>query len=94
MFYCKLPHSVHIILFLNPLHLSQVHLSDPLELFKFLSLVWGYGSNLGDQLDCKVNAILQTQALYVGRAILSAQPGKTLTLLASGSSPGSLENCI
>uniref|UniRef100_A0A8K9UNL2 HEAT repeat-containing protein 1 n=1 Tax=Oncorhynchus mykiss TaxID=8022 RepID=A0A8K9UNL2_ONCMY len=87
LFYCKLPHSVHIILFLNPLHLSQVHLSDPLELFKFLSLVWGYGSNLGDQLDCKVNAILQTQALYVGRAILSAQPGKTLTLLASGSSP-------
>uniref|UniRef100_A0A8C8GVB2 HEAT repeat-containing protein 1 n=1 Tax=Oncorhynchus tshawytscha TaxID=74940 RepID=A0A8C8GVB2_ONCTS len=67
--------------------LFQVHLSDPLELFKFLSLVWGYGSNLGDQLDCKVNAILQTQALYVGRAILSAQPGKTLTLLASGSSP-------
>uniref|UniRef100_A0A673YEQ4 HEAT repeat-containing protein 1 n=1 Tax=Salmo trutta TaxID=8032 RepID=A0A673YEQ4_SALTR len=67
--------------------LFQVHLSDPLELFKFLSLVWGYGSNLGDQLDCKVNAILQTQALYVGRALLSAQPGKTLTLLASGSSP-------
>ncbi|XP_055746724.1 HEAT repeat-containing protein 1 isoform X1 [Salvelinus fontinalis] len=67
--------------------LFQVHLSDPMELFKFLSLVWGYGSNLGDQLDCKVNAILQTQALYVGRALLSAQPGKTLTLLASGSSP-------
>ncbi|XP_041714076.2 HEAT repeat-containing protein 1 isoform X2 [Coregonus clupeaformis] len=67
--------------------LFQVHLSDPLELFKFLSLVWGYGSNLGDQLDCKVNAILQTQALYVGRALLSAQPRKTLALLASGSSP-------
>ncbi|XP_051959284.1 HEAT repeat-containing protein 1 [Xyrauchen texanus] len=67
--------------------LLQVHLSDPMTLFKFLSLLWGYNSNLGDQLDCRVNAILQTQALYVGKALLSCQPIKTLNLLASGSSP-------
>uniref|UniRef100_A0A6Q2WUA3 HEAT repeat-containing protein 1 n=1 Tax=Esox lucius TaxID=8010 RepID=A0A6Q2WUA3_ESOLU len=68
-------------------HLAQVHLSDPRELFNFLCLLWGYGSNLGDQLDCKVNAVLQTQALYVGGALLGAQPGASLKLLAAGQSP-------
>uniref|UniRef100_A0A6Q2YKF7 HEAT repeat-containing protein 1 n=1 Tax=Esox lucius TaxID=8010 RepID=A0A6Q2YKF7_ESOLU len=68
--------------------LFQVHLSDPRELFNFLCLLWGYGSNLGDQLDCKVNAVLQTQALYVGGALLGAQPGASLKLLAAGQSPG------
>ncbi|XP_030629489.1 HEAT repeat-containing protein 1 [Chanos chanos] len=67
--------------------LLQVHLSDPLELFRFLSLLWGYSCNLGDQLDCKVSAVLQTQALYVGKALLSTQTVKTLNLLASTSSP-------
>ncbi|XP_036376932.1 HEAT repeat-containing protein 1 isoform X2 [Megalops cyprinoides] len=67
--------------------LIQVHLSDPCELFKFLSLLWGYCRNLGDQLDCRVSAVLQTQALYVGRALLSAQTGKTLQTLGSASSP-------
>uniref|UniRef100_A0A6Q2XAX1 HEAT repeat-containing protein 1 n=1 Tax=Esox lucius TaxID=8010 RepID=A0A6Q2XAX1_ESOLU len=67
--------------------LFQVHLSDPRELFNFLCLLWGYGSNLGDQLDCKVNAVLQTQALYVGGALLGAQPGASLKLLAAGQSP-------
>lgn len=43
---------------------------------------------MGDQLDCRVSAILQTQALYVGKALLCNQPVKTLNLLASGSSPG------
>lgn len=33
-FYDQLSHFVHIIPFLNPLHLSQVHLSYPLELFQ------------------------------------------------------------
>uniref|UniRef100_A0A673MTJ6 HEAT repeat-containing protein 1 n=1 Tax=Sinocyclocheilus rhinocerous TaxID=307959 RepID=A0A673MTJ6_9TELE len=64
-----------------------VHLNEPITLFKFLSLLWGYNSNLGDQLDCRVSAILQTQALYVGKALLCSQPVKTLNLLASGSSP-------
>ncbi|XP_050980668.1 HEAT repeat-containing protein 1 [Labeo rohita] len=67
--------------------LLQVHLNEPGTLFKFLSLLWGYNSNLGDQLDCRVSAILQTQALYVGKALLSNQPVKTLNMLASGSSP-------
>ncbi|XP_067286406.1 HEAT repeat-containing protein 1 [Pseudorasbora parva] len=67
--------------------LIQVHLNEPITMFKFLSLLWGYNSNLGDQLDCRVSAILQTQALYVGNALLCNQPKKTLNLLASGSSP-------
>ncbi|KAJ8404760.1 hypothetical protein AAFF_G00331470 [Aldrovandia affinis] len=67
--------------------LFQVHLGDPSELFKFLSLLWGYSGNLVDQLDCRVSAVLQTQALYVGRALLSAHTAKTLSMLASNSSP-------
>lgn len=67
--------------------LVQVHLSDPLELFKFLSLLWGYNSNHGDQLDVRVSALLQTQVLYVGRALLGTLPGTTLAQLASASSP-------
>lgn len=70
------------------LFILQVHLKEPLTLFKFLSLLWGYNSNLGDQLDCRVSAILQTQALYVGKALLCKQPIKTLNVLASGASPG------
>lgn len=57
-------------------------------LFRFLCVLWGYGSNHGDQLDIKVGAILQTQALYVGRALLGAQPAATLEQLASVDSPG------
>ncbi|ROL40980.1 HEAT repeat-containing protein 1 [Anabarilius grahami] len=67
--------------------LLQVHLNEPITMFKFLSFLWGYNSNLGDQLDCRVSAILQTQALYVGNALLCNQPKKNLNLLASGSSP-------
>uniref|UniRef100_A0AAY4AU20 HEAT repeat-containing protein 1 n=1 Tax=Denticeps clupeoides TaxID=299321 RepID=A0AAY4AU20_9TELE len=65
----------------------QVHLGNPVELFKFLSLLWGYSSNIGDHLDCRVGAVLQTQALYVGRALLAAQPIKNLNMLASAASP-------
>lgn len=75
-----------------------MHLNEPVTLFKFLSFLWGYNSNLGDQLDCRVSAILQTQALYVGNALLCKQPKKTLNLLASGSSPGMsmwfLSHCV
>ncbi|KAM6951021.1 HEAT repeat-containing protein 1 [Aplochiton taeniatus] len=67
--------------------LFHVHLSQPTELFKFLCVLWGYSSNLGDQLDLRVSAILQTQALYVGAALLSAQPAQRLETLASASSP-------
>ncbi|KAL4640133.1 HEAT repeat-containing protein 1 [Arapaima gigas] len=67
--------------------LFQVHLSEPVEQFCFLSLLWGYGWSLSDQLQYKVGAMLQTQALYVGRALLSSQSGKNLKLLASATSP-------
>lgn len=57
-------------------------------LFKFLCLLWGYGSNHGDQLDVKVSAVLQTQALYVGGALLRNQSEDVLQELAAPSSPG------
>ena len=57
-------------------------------LFRFLCMVWGYGSNHGDQLDVKVGAVLQTQALYMGRAVLSVQPATVLQELAAPNSPG------
>ncbi|XP_018616676.2 HEAT repeat-containing protein 1 [Scleropages formosus] len=67
--------------------LFQVHLSELPELFGFLSLLWGYGWSQSDQLDHRVGAVLQTQALYVGRALLSSQNGKNLKLLTSATSP-------
>ncbi|TRY66425.1 hypothetical protein DNTS_028326 [Danionella cerebrum] len=67
--------------------LLQVHLHDPTVLFKFLTLLWGFNNNLENQLDCRVGVILQTQALYVGKALLSSQPVKILNQLAAGNSP-------
>ncbi|XP_070782715.1 HEAT repeat-containing protein 1 [Enoplosus armatus] len=67
--------------------LIQVHLREPPMLFRFLCMLWGYSSNHGDQLDVKVGAVLQTQALYMGRALLSAQPAATLEELAAADSP-------
>ncbi|KAM4623532.1 HEAT repeat-containing protein 1 [Polymixia lowei] len=74
----------------------QEHLGEPAVLFKFLCVLWGYGSNQGDQLDVKVSAILQTQALYVGKALLSVQPANTVAVLASIKSPvvPSLLGCL
>ncbi|XP_058262423.1 HEAT repeat-containing protein 1 isoform X1 [Hemibagrus wyckioides] len=66
--------------------LLQVHLSEPEHLFKFLSLLWGYNNNLSDQLEFRVTAVLQTQALYVGKVMLTALPVKKLSILASPSS--------
>lgn len=57
-------------------------------LFRFLCVLWGYSSNHGDQLDVRVGAVLQTQALYMGRALLSAQSAATLEQLAAADSPG------
>lgn len=70
------------------MHSLQVHLSDPAVLFKFLCMLWGYGDNRGDQLGVKVGVVLQTQALYVAGALLSAQPATTLAQLAGANSPG------
>lgn len=57
-------------------------------LFRFLCVLWGYSSNHGDQLDVKVGAVLQTRALYVGGALLSAMPAVTLEQLVAADSPG------
>ncbi|KAM3592421.1 uncharacterized protein V6R79_018312 [Siganus canaliculatus] len=65
----------------------QVHLPEPLMLFRFLSMLWGYSGNHGDQLDVKVGAVVQVQALYMGGALLSAQPAAVLEELAAASSP-------
>ncbi|KAM3592420.1 uncharacterized protein V6R79_018312 [Siganus canaliculatus] len=67
--------------------LIQVHLPEPLMLFRFLSMLWGYSGNHGDQLDVKVGAVVQVQALYMGGALLSAQPAAVLEELAAASSP-------
>ncbi|XP_040922730.1 HEAT repeat-containing protein 1 isoform X2 [Toxotes jaculatrix] len=67
--------------------LVQAHLREPPMLFRFLCMLWGYSSNHGDQLDVKVSAVLQTQALYMGRALLSVQPAATLEELAAADSP-------
>lgn len=65
----------------------QKHFSDSLEVFKFLSLLWGYFCNLGDQLECTVSVICQTQALYVGKALLAIESQAGLNLLTSNFAP-------
>lgn len=57
-------------------------------LFRFLCVLWGYGSNHSNQLDIKVGAVLQTQALYVGGALLGIQSTACLKMLAAADSPG------
>uniref|UniRef100_A0A4W2BZ59 HEAT repeat-containing protein 1 n=1 Tax=Bos indicus x Bos taurus TaxID=30522 RepID=A0A4W2BZ59_BOBOX len=65
----------------------KVHLEDVFQLFKFLSVLWTYGSSLSNPLNCRVTAALQTQALYVGCALLSSQKAQCEHQLASASSP-------
>nr|XP_020444378.1 HEAT repeat-containing protein 1 isoform X1 [Monopterus albus]XP_020444379.1 HEAT repeat-containing protein 1 isoform X1 [Monopterus albus] len=67
--------------------LIQVHLREPVMLFRFLCVLWGYSCNHGDQLDLKVGAVLQTQALYMGRGLLSVQSVAMLEELAAANSP-------
>ncbi|XP_068160889.1 HEAT repeat-containing protein 1 isoform X2 [Antennarius striatus] len=67
--------------------LIQVHLPEPLTLFRFLCVLWGHTSNHGDQLDVRGGAVLQTQALYVGGALLSVQSEATLQTLAAANYP-------
>ncbi|KAG7254717.1 hypothetical protein CRUP_004232, partial [Coryphaenoides rupestris] len=75
---------------------DTVHLATPTDMFKFLCMLWSYGANHGDQLDVRVGAVLQTQALYVGRALLAALPAPTLHTLASAQAPvvPSLLGCL
>uniref|UniRef100_A0A8D2D6B0 HEAT repeat-containing protein 1 n=1 Tax=Sciurus vulgaris TaxID=55149 RepID=A0A8D2D6B0_SCIVU len=67
--------------------LMKVHLEDIFQLFKFLSVLWTYGSSLSNPLNYSVKSVLQTQALYVGCALLSSQKIQCKQQLASMSSP-------
>nr|XP_032630936.1 HEAT repeat-containing protein 1 [Chelonoidis abingdonii] len=67
--------------------LFKVHLEDSEDLFKFLSVLWTYNYNLSNQLNYTVNAMLQTQALYIGCAILTSQAAQKMKQLVSASSP-------
>ncbi|XP_011791130.1 PREDICTED: HEAT repeat-containing protein 1 [Colobus angolensis palliatus] len=65
----------------------KVHLEDVFQLFKFCSVLWTYGSSLSNPLNCNVKTVLQTQALYVGSAVLSSQKTQCKHQLTSISSP-------
>ncbi|KAF0870433.1 HEAT repeat-containing protein 1 [Crocuta crocuta] len=65
----------------------KVHLEDVLQFFKFFSVLWTYGSSLSNPLNCSVKTVLQTQALYIGYAMLSSQKAQNKHQLASVSSP-------
>ncbi|NXG45204.1 HEAT1 protein, partial [Psilopogon haemacephalus] len=67
--------------------LLKVHLKDSEDLFKFLSILWTYSYNLSNQLNCEVSAMLQTQALYIGYALLESQAYQKKKQLLSPSSP-------
>ncbi|OWK08012.1 HEATR1 [Cervus elaphus hippelaphus] len=67
---------------------DAMHFRVLMKLFiKFFSVLWTYGSSLSNPLNCRVTAALQTQALYVGCALLSPQKGQWKHQLASASSP-------
>uniref|UniRef100_A0A8C0C1W2 HEAT repeat-containing protein 1 n=1 Tax=Buteo japonicus TaxID=224669 RepID=A0A8C0C1W2_9AVES len=65
----------------------KVHLKDTEVLFKFLSILWTYSYNLSNHLSYEVNAMLQTQALYIGYALLESQTCQKKKQLLSPSSP-------
>ncbi|NXV10325.1 HEAT1 protein, partial [Cettia cetti] len=67
--------------------LFKVHLKDSEVLFKFLSILWTYSYNLSNQLNYEVSAMLQTQALYIGYALLESQTNQKKKQLLSPSSP-------
>ncbi|NWT08500.1 HEAT1 protein, partial [Vireo altiloquus] len=67
--------------------LFKVHLKDSDILFKFLSILWTYSYNLSNQLNYEVSAMLQTQALYIGYALLESQTNQKKKQLLSPSSP-------
>ncbi|XP_069656780.1 HEAT repeat-containing protein 1 isoform X1 [Haliaeetus albicilla] len=67
--------------------LLKVHLKDSEVLFKFLSILWTYSYNLSNHLKYEVNAMLQTQALYIGYALLESQTCQKKKQLLSPSSP-------
>ncbi|NXE89574.1 HEAT1 protein, partial [Menura novaehollandiae] len=67
--------------------LLKVHLKDSEVLFKFLSVLWTYSYSLSNHLNYEVSAMLQTQALYIGYALLESQTNQKKKHLLSPSSP-------
>ncbi|KFR09678.1 HEAT repeat-containing protein 1, partial [Opisthocomus hoazin] len=67
--------------------LFKVHLKDSEILFKFLSILWTHSYNLSNHLNYEVSAMLQTQALYIGYALLESQTHQKKKQLLSPSSP-------
>uniref|UniRef100_A0A8D0HKF9 HEAT repeat-containing protein 1 n=1 Tax=Sphenodon punctatus TaxID=8508 RepID=A0A8D0HKF9_SPHPU len=67
--------------------LFKAHLKEPEDLFRFMSFLWTYGYNLSNQLNYRVNAVLQTRALYIGCAIFTTQTVQKKKQLASAASP-------
>ncbi|NXU49691.1 HEAT1 protein, partial [Turnix velox] len=67
--------------------LLKVHLKDAETLFKFLSILWTYSYSLSNHLNYEVNAMLQTQALYIGYALLESLTCQKKKKLLSPSSP-------
>ncbi|KFQ32889.1 HEAT repeat-containing protein 1, partial [Mesitornis unicolor] len=67
--------------------LLKVHLKDSEVLFNFLSILWTYNYNLSNHLNYEVNAMLQTQALYIGYALLESQTYQKKKQLLSPASP-------
>nr|XP_008527120.1 PREDICTED: HEAT repeat-containing protein 1 [Equus przewalskii] len=65
----------------------KVHLEDVFQLFRFFSVLWTYGSSLSNPLNYSVETVLQTQALYIGCAMLSSQKAQYKHKLASIASP-------
>uniref|UniRef100_A0A8D2JID2 HEAT repeat-containing protein 1 n=1 Tax=Varanus komodoensis TaxID=61221 RepID=A0A8D2JID2_VARKO len=65
----------------------KVHLKEPEDQFKFLSVLWTYNYNITNQLDFVMDAILQTRALYIGCAMLTSQAVQKKRQLASADSP-------
>ncbi|XP_071405700.1 HEAT repeat-containing protein 1 [Pithys albifrons albifrons] len=67
--------------------LLKVHLKDSEVLFKFLSILWTYSYNLSNHLNYEVSAMLQTQALYIGYALLKSLTNQKKKQLLLPSSP-------
>ncbi|KFO77095.1 HEAT repeat-containing protein 1 [Cuculus canorus] len=67
--------------------LLKVHLKDSEYFFTFLSILWTYSYNLSNHLNYEVSATLQTQALYIGYALLESQAYQKKKQLLSPSSP-------
>ncbi|XP_066467559.1 HEAT repeat-containing protein 1 [Tiliqua scincoides] len=67
--------------------LFEVHLKEPENRFRFLSVLWTYSYNISNQLNFVMDAVLQTRALYIGHAMLISQTVLMKKQLASEASP-------